>query len=96
MRRKLQRLTDYFALLGEPRRPWLEPESLKSKFLTLSSEVHSDRVHGASETDKNEAQEHYTSLNAAYNAFESPERVAHLLELERGAKPEQYRWCRTG
>ena len=89
MRRELQRLTDYFALLGEARRPWLEPENLKSKFLTLSSEVHPDRVHGARETDKKAAQEHYTSLNAAYNALREPRtRLAHLLELERGAKPE--------
>ena len=89
MRRELQRLTDYFALLGEPRRPWLEPESLKSRFFILSSEVHPDRVHGASEADKKAAQERYTTLNAAYNALREPRsRLAHLLELERGTKPE--------
>jgi curved DNA-binding protein CbpA len=82
-------LTDYFALLDEPRRPWLDPENLKSKFLTLSSEVHPDRVHGASESEKKEAQERYITLNAAYNALREPRtRLAHLLELERGTKPE--------
>jgi DNA repair ATPase RecN len=29
-------MTDYFALLGEARRPWLEPEKLKEKYFGLS------------------------------------------------------------
>jgi len=47
VRREFQRLivrmTDYFALLDEPRRPWLDVSSLKQKFLARSSEVHPDR-----------------------------------------------------
>ena len=35
-------MTDYFNLLSEPRRPWLNPEALKQKFLNLSAEVHPD------------------------------------------------------
>jgi hypothetical protein len=32
-------MTDYFALLQQPRQPWLEPEQLKQKYqqLTLAS-----------------------------------------------------------
>ena len=83
-------MTDYFALLNEQRRPWIDTELLKQKFLALSAEVHPDRVHGAAESQKRAAQERYTELNAAYNCLREPkERLAHLLELESGAKPKQ-------
>jgi curved DNA-binding protein CbpA len=81
-------MTDHFALLNEPRRPWLDADSLKSKFFTLSSEVHPDRTHNASESDKLEANRRYTELNAAYQCLREPRsRIRHLLELELGAKP---------
>jgi len=81
-------MTDHFALLNEPRRPWLEPEALKAKFLTFSAEVHPDRVHQASEADKLAANQRYTELNAAYVCLREPrERLRHLLELELGQKP---------
>jgi DnaJ-domain-containing protein 1 len=83
-------MTDYFALLKEQRRPWIDPELLKQKFLALSAEVHPDRVHSADESQKRAAQERYAELNAAYNCLREPkERLAHLLELETGAKPKQ-------
>jgi len=82
-------MTDYFALLNEPRRPWLDPESLKAKFFQLSAEVHPDRVHGASEAEKQLANQRYVELNAAYNCLREPKtRLQHLLELETGAKPK--------
>ena len=81
-------MRDYFALLNEPKRPWLEPEGLKEKFLALSAEVHPDRVHQASEPDKLAATQRYTELNAAYNCLREPrERLRHLLELELDQKP---------
>jgi DnaJ-domain-containing protein 1 len=83
-------MTDYFALLKEQRRPCIDTELLKQKFLALSAEVHPDRVHGAEESEKRAAQERYAELNAAYNCLREPkERLAHLLELETGAKPKQ-------
>jgi curved DNA-binding protein CbpA len=83
-------MTDYFALLKEQRRPWIDTDLLKQRFLGLSAEVHPDRVHGAGEAEKRAAQEHYAELNAAYNCLrEAKERLAHLLELETGAKPKQ-------
>src|ERR1043166_1035151 len=81
---------DCFALLGEPRRPWLDPESLKQKFLELSAQLHPDRVHNADHADKAAAQKRFTELNAAFNRLRDPkERLSHLLELESGAPPKQ-------
>ena len=81
-------MTDYFALLAEPRRPWLDTDALKEKFLALSAQVHPDRVHQSSETDRNAASQRYAELNAAYNCLRQPDqRLRHLLELELGAKP---------
>lgn len=82
-------MTDYFALLNEPRRPWLDSELLKQKFLAASATVHPDRVHNLGETERAAAQERYTELNAAYNSLREPkERLHHLLELELGALPK--------
>ncbi len=82
-------MTDYFALLNEPRRPWLDPDSLKQKFLSLSAEVHPDRVHNAEPAEKDATQQRYTELNAAYNCLREPkERLRYLLELTCGAKPK--------
>lgn len=81
-------MTDYFALLTEPRRPWLDADTLKTMFFAVSSEVHPDRVHNASESDKLVANQRYTELNAAYQCLREPRsRIRHLLELELGAKP---------
>jgi curved DNA-binding protein CbpA len=80
---------DYFALLDEPRRPWLDPDLLKQKFLTISSSAHPDKVHSASESDKNSAAKKFAEMNAAYNCLAAPKsRLLHLLELERGVKPK--------
>ncbi|MDB6121313.1 MAG: hscB [Pedosphaera sp.] len=82
-------MIDNFALLNEPRRSWIDPDALKTKFLALSSEVHPDRVHNASEAEKQAANQRYSELNAAYNCLREPkERLQHLLELELGTKPK--------
>jgi len=83
-------MTDYFALLDEPRRPWLDPDLLKRKFLALSAEVHPDRVHGAEDEQRRSAERRYAELNQAYNHLRRPkERLQHFLELETGLKPQQ-------
>lgn len=82
-------MTDYFALLNEPRRPWLDPEALKKKFLAFSASVHPDRVHNLSESQRTSAQEHYVALNAAHACLRDPkERLRHLLQLELGVVPQ--------
>jgi hypothetical protein len=82
-------MTDNFALLNEPRRPWLESDLLKQKFLALSSNVHPDKIDSASESEKSAAGKQFAELNAAYNCLLEPkQRLLHLIELETGAKPK--------
>jgi curved DNA-binding protein CbpA len=77
-------MADYFLLLNEPRRPWIDPVELKQKFHSLSVIHHPDR----SSSDSPEASVDYSDLNAAYNCLrDTPQRLAHLIELETGEKP---------
>ena len=79
-------MTDCFELLQEPRRPWLDANALKARFLELSAAAHPDRVHGGTESERAHANARSAELNAAYNTLrESRDRLFHLLELERGA-----------
>ena len=79
-------MNDHFALLDEPRLPWLDATALKDKILKASSEVHPDRCHDASAEEKAKAQTHYTELNAAHSCLsDSRSRLRHLLELQTGA-----------
>ncbi len=85
-------MTDNFALLGEPRRPWLDAELLKEKFLARSAQLHPDRMHQSPEAERNAASHQFAELNAAYNCLREPkDRLRHLLELELGAKPADIR-----
>jgi DnaJ-domain-containing protein 1 len=82
-------MTDYFALLDEPRRPWLDPDQLKQKFLALSANAHPDKIHSASDREKSVAGKLFAELNAAHHCLAEPKsRLLHLLELELGAKPK--------
>ncbi|MDE3068506.1 MAG: DnaJ domain-containing protein [Verrucomicrobiota bacterium] len=81
-------MPDYFALLDEPRRPWLDPDSLRQKFLALSSDAHPDKIHDAGEQKRRDAATHFAELNAAYQCLADPKsRLRHLVELEQGARP---------
>jgi len=77
-------MTDYFAVLDEPRRPWIEPEQLKSKFLVRSGKVHPDRMHALEQEEQQAASRRFAELNAAFNTLKDPlKRVRHLLELQQ-------------
>ncbi|MEW6160863.1 MAG: hypothetical protein AB1813_25830, partial [Verrucomicrobiota bacterium] len=81
-------MTDYFALLNEPRRPWLDPAELKRRFLALTTESHPDRVHEGTRVDQERAHTQTSELNAAFQCLNDTKcRLAHLFELETGAKP---------
>ena len=83
-------MTDYFALLGQPRRPWLEPDALKQRFHSLSADAHPDRVHDGTEARRKAAHERFAELNAAHACLREPrDRLRHLLELELGSRPRE-------
>jgi hypothetical protein len=84
----LSSCADYFVLLEQPRRPWLDPDILKARFLELSASLHPDHVHGGSDLEKETANRRCSELNAAYQCLREPkERLGHLLALERGTRP---------
>ena len=71
---------DFFALLGEPRRPFLDPERIKDTFHRLSRTEHPDQQAG---TDIDEAGASFAKLNQAQAVLRDPKsRLRHLLELE--------------
>lgn len=83
-------MTDYFALLDEPRRLWLDVERLKAKFLALSSAFHPDKIRATTPADQETASRRFAELNAAFNCLRDPkERLRHLLDLELGTTPKE-------
>jgi len=81
-------MIDCFALLDEPRRPWLDAEALKEKFLARAVALHPDRFHTSPPPEKEEASRRYAELNAAHARLrDTKDRLAHLLELELGRRP---------
>lgn len=90
-------MTDHFAVLGEARRPWLEEDALKERFLELTSQHHPDVAHAANAADAaNEAGQSgqptavdFSAINLAYQTLRDPRaRLRHLLELELEAAGE--------
>lgn len=66
--------TDHFALLDQPRRPWLDPEALKDSFHRLVAEQHPDKTGDS---------RRFAEMNAAFSLLANPAaRLRHLLELE--------------
>ncbi|MBI3881133.1 MAG: hypothetical protein HY301_13860 [Verrucomicrobia bacterium] len=79
-------------MLQEPRRPWLDADALKAKFLTLSAAAHPDRVATADAAAKAIANVRFAELNAAHSCLrETHSRLAHLLALETGAESRAVR-----
>jgi curved DNA-binding protein CbpA len=78
-------MIDYFALLDQPRAPWLDLDELKSTYHQKTLQAHPDAQTsrpGADATDTT-----FTSLNEAYQVLQDPRRrLHHLLSLE-GAAP---------
>jgi hypothetical protein len=69
-------MPDYFAILQQPRRPWLDSEALKERFHRQTAESHPDVAGGGDDGD-------FAAFNAAYTALRDPaSRLRHLLELE--------------
>jgi curved DNA-binding protein CbpA len=77
-------MTDYFALLDQPRRAWLEPDELKQAFHAKSRQLHPDSQPGET------ADGAFTALNEAYQVLLDPKRrIQHLLTLEGRSPPRE-------
>jgi curved DNA-binding protein CbpA len=74
-------MTDYFALLEQPRVPWLDPAALKEAYHRKTLQSHPDTAAPDRESD-------FSDLNEAYQVLQDPKRrLHHLLSLENGAPP---------
>jgi curved DNA-binding protein CbpA len=81
-------MTDYFAVLGQPRRPWLDPEELKQAHQQHAFRGHPDRQRTETSAGSDLAprgNEHAPTLaevNEAYRVLSNPRlRLQHLLSL---------------
>ena len=69
-------MTDFFALLEQPRQPWLDPDALKETFHQLARATHPDIRPG-------ELSIAFERINEAYRVLLDPKlRIQHLLALE--------------
>lgn len=70
-------MTDYFALLDQPRVPWLDPERLKQVYHRKTLRTHPDTA------APGESESSFAQLNEAYQVLQDPKRrLHHLLQLE--------------
>ncbi|MEY2520810.1 MAG: DnaJ domain [Verrucomicrobiota bacterium] len=70
-------MTDYFALLDQPRAPWLDPEKLKQVYHQKTLRTHPDTA------APGESESSFAQLNEAYQVLQDVKRrLHHLLELE--------------
>ena len=70
-------MIDYFALLDQPRAPWLDPARLKDAYHRKTLETHPD-TGGADKTESG-----FAELNEAFQVLQDPKRrLHHLLKLE--------------
>ena len=68
-------MTDYFALLDQPRKPWIDLNELEEKYHALARASHPDQ------SKKPTAD--FAEVNRAYRVLRDPkQRVEHLLALE--------------
>ena len=73
-------MTDYFALLAQPRRPWLNPDELKQTFHARTLQAHPD-VRSADDSASN-SEALFAEINEAYQVLREPKRrLQHLLDL---------------
>ncbi len=81
-------MTDYFALLGQRRSPWLDPEELKQAFHAKTLREHPD-VQGQRQNDRSEGA--FAELNEACRVLRNPKRrLYHLLTLEGHAPSSRH------
>jgi molecular chaperone HscB len=74
--------SDYFSVLGLPRKLALDIDELENRFHQISWKLHPDNFAGASESERELAVERSSRLNDAYRTLREPlSRVEYLLAL---------------
>jgi len=82
--------TDYFFMLGLPRRLWLDMGTLEQKFLELSWKLHPDNFVNATTEEREISLTRSSELNDAYRTLRDPiSRVEYLLAIEGTRKEGQ-------
>ena len=67
-------MTDYFALLEQPRQPWIDPDQLEYKYRERARQTHPDQSTGEPGS--------FAEVNQAYRTLRNPAlRLQHLLNL---------------
>jgi len=76
-------VTDYYALLGIPRKLNLSLDLLQERFYALSRELHPDRFMRAPEAERQRALENSSALNDAHRTLKDPiQRAQYFLSQE--------------
>lgn len=78
-------MIDYFALLDQPKAPWLELEKLKDAYHQKTLEAHPDAQQSSRGADPEGGT--FASLNEAYQVLQDPKRRLHHLLSLQGAEP---------
>jgi curved DNA-binding protein CbpA len=74
-------MIDYFALLDQPRLPWLDLDELKKTYHQKTLQSHPDARASRPDADATDAT--FARLNEAYQTLQDPKRrLHHLLSLE--------------
>lgn len=74
-------MTDYFALLQQPRRPWLNAQRLKEKYIQITIAMHPDGQ--MQKPGEGKPVVDFADTNEAFRVLVDPKlRLQHLLKLE--------------
>lgn len=74
-------MTDCFALLQQPRQPWLEPDELRERYHQLTLAAHPDRDRASLD---------FAAVTQAYRVLTDPKlRLQHLLKLQGHDAPAE-------
>src|SRR5213075_2630948 len=89
-----EKVLDYFAIFGMPRKLWIEMSELEQKFLQMSWKLHPDNFVNATEEERELSLKRSSELNDAYRTLRDPiARVEYLLAIEgerkEGEKKQQ-------
>jgi len=75
-------MTDHFAVLKQPRRPWLDPDQLKEKYQQLVLNEHPDRKSRRTKAPPISPEPGFADITEAYRVLSNPKlRLNHLLRL---------------